>query len=562
MLTYQNPLPQPFYCIHYTQIPQPYYQSSPVPYPIYTTQPTYYPPKAPAHPNPSQYQPAYPSQSHQPQNRPSNAPKPRLNFERRPTKTYTPLAEPLVQLYERLRTRGVLQLIKGQIPNPLPGWYDKTKHCAYHSGAAEHDTESCLTLEDKIEALIKEGIIQLKGVAPNVNNNSLPNHGNVNMITVNEDYNLERTIVSPLFLQARAPIEVEAGTAGMTRLGHCYAPEEVVRGGPNKESNQKRVVIEAEVEYLWRKMPTKEYCVVEQLKKTPAQISLMSLLMNFVTHRKALVNVLSDAYVPATTTSENFFAMVGQVLEANKVTFHEDELLPEGLGHNKALNITVRCRDKFISRVLIDKGSAINIFIILLLGRPWIHMAGAVPFTLHQTLKFVWNHQEIVVHGEGNNSIYLENSVPVIESMEDSDGSVFHIRENICVTHAEKANLPHVLMMVAWEMLKNGFIPGQGLGAKLDGIVEPIQFPGQKYTFGLGYNPTPEEVSSANLKRKIDVPLPQPIPPLNQSFSKAFVAQGLEETVEDNLVEGLKNLLIEEAECNVIFEDCTKAPTI
>ena len=166
-------------------------------------------------------------------------------------------------------------------------------------------------------------------------------------------------------------------------------------------------------------------------------------------------------------------------------------MLPESLGHNKALNITVRCRDKFISKVLIDNGSAVNIcpfttlralgidigkireshvrvrgfdgtqrgvigeidlplqigpveFIVefqvldisasynLLLGRPWIHMAGAVPSTLHQTLKFVWNHQEIVVHGEGNNSIYPENSVPVIESMKELDGSVFHIREIVC----------------------------------------------------------------------------------------------------------------------------------
>ncbi|KAK4718373.1 hypothetical protein R3W88_016711 [Solanum pinnatisectum] len=53
--------------------------------------------------------------------------------------------------------------------------------------------------------------------------------------------------------------------------------------------------------------------------------------------------------------------MVGQVLEANKVSFHEDELQPEGLGHNKALNIIVKCRDNFISKVLIDNGSVINI---------------------------------------------------------------------------------------------------------------------------------------------------------------------------------------------------------
>ncbi|KAG5629476.1 hypothetical protein H5410_001193 [Solanum commersonii] len=78
------------------------------------------------------------------------------------------------------------------------------------------------------------------------------------------------------------------------------------------------------------------------------------------------------------------------------------------------------------------------------------------------------------------------------------------------------------------------------LGAKLDEIVEPIQLPGKKYTFGLGYEPTPEEISSANLKRK----------------------KGLEEAVEDNLTEGLKNLFIEEAKCNMILEDCTEASTI
>ncbi|KAK6784477.1 hypothetical protein RDI58_017932 [Solanum bulbocastanum] len=70
-------------------------------------------------------------------------------------------------------------------------------------------------------------------------------------------------------------------------------------------------------------------------------------------------------------------------------------------------------------------------------------------------------------------------------------------------------------MMVAWEMLKNDFISGQGLGVILDGIVEQIQLSGQKYTFGLGYKPTLKEVSSANLKSKGDIPLTQPISLLN-----------------------------------------------
>ncbi|KAJ8535672.1 hypothetical protein K7X08_023392 [Anisodus acutangulus] len=147
-------------------------------------------------------------------------------YERKPAKTYTPLAEPRAQLYERLKTAGILQPIPGNIPNPIPRSYDETKHCAYHSGIPGHDTENCYALRDKIEALIKEGVIQLKGPSSNVNDNPLPNHddANVNMITVDEEHNLEGTIVpiqieekvessafvTPMItVQVRAPFGVE-----------------------------------------------------------------------------------------------------------------------------------------------------------------------------------------------------------------------------------------------------------------------------------------------------------------------------------------------------------------
>ncbi|XP_069154644.1 uncharacterized protein [Solanum lycopersicum] len=38
----------------------------------------------------------------------------------------------------------------------------------------------------------------------------------------------------------------------------------------------------------------------------------------------------------------------------------------------------------------------------LLLGRPFIHMAGDVPSTLHQMMKLVWRNEELVIHGEGS----------------------------------------------------------------------------------------------------------------------------------------------------------------
>ncbi|XP_070005758.1 uncharacterized protein [Nicotiana sylvestris] len=163
--------------------------------------------------------------------------------------------------------------------------------------------------------------------------------------------------------------------------------------------------------------------------------------------------------------------MVGQVLESHKITFHEDELPPEGLGHNKALHITMQCKDYFITMILIDGGSSLNICPLvtvkklgkglneikdrainvkdfdgsqrstigeislclqmgptwfdfdfqvidvpssynLLLGRRWTHAIGVVASILHQAVKFEWNHQEVIIHGDGSNPIYSHQTIP------------------------------------------------------------------------------------------------------------------------------------------------------
>ncbi|KAH0761383.1 hypothetical protein KY290_017456 [Solanum tuberosum] len=84
-----------------------------------------------------------------------------------------------------------------QPPDPIPKWFDGSKRCAYHSGVVGHDNEDFYGLKNKIEALIKEGAIQLTGPHPNVNNNPLPKHDNVNvnMITIEEDLVAKGSIV-------------------------------------------------------------------------------------------------------------------------------------------------------------------------------------------------------------------------------------------------------------------------------------------------------------------------------------------------------------------------------
>ncbi|XP_070042611.1 uncharacterized protein [Nicotiana tomentosiformis] len=144
-------------------------------------------------------------------------------------------------------------------------------------------------------------------------------------------------------------------------------------------------------------------------------------------------------------------------------TAHGDELPVEGMDYNKALHITVKCGDKVISRVLVNEGSGVNIcpfytpreldihlrevkkrhvrvrafdgwqkdvireiyltlqigpveFPILfqvmdisssynlILRRPWIHTTWVVPSTPHQCIKFEWDCQEIIIHGEWSRS--------------------------------------------------------------------------------------------------------------------------------------------------------------
>ncbi|KAI5384769.1 hypothetical protein KIW84_071674 [Lathyrus oleraceus] len=141
------------------------------------------------------------------------------------------------------------------------------------------------------------------------------------------------------------------------------------------------------------------------------------------------------------------------------MSFCDADLPEEGKDHNLALHISMNCKDDALSNVLVDTGSSLNLlpkstlaklsyqgppmgqsgvvvkafdgsrktvigevelpikigpsdfhitFQVMdihpsyscLLGRPWIHEAGAVTSTLHQKLKFVKNKKLVVVGGE------------------------------------------------------------------------------------------------------------------------------------------------------------------
>jgi len=159
--------------------------------------------------------------------------------------------------------------------------------------------------------------------------------------------------------KGKAKMEETGAAQSMTRIGRIYTPEHL--GGMNKETASKPPVIEIGTDDLWRKVQARKYSMIDHLNKTPAQISILSLLQNSEAHRNSLMKVSNEAYVPNNITNREMANLVGQVLESHKITFHEDELPPEGLSHNRVLHITVQFEDKFIARVLIDGSLSLNI---------------------------------------------------------------------------------------------------------------------------------------------------------------------------------------------------------
>jgi len=61
-----------------------------------------------------------------------------------------------------------------------------------------------------------------------------------------------------------------------------------------------------------------------------------------------------------------------------------------------------------------------------------------VASTLHQAVKFEWNHQEVIIHGDGSNPIYTNQTVPVVENRRKLGGETYHHVERVNAIEKEK----------------------------------------------------------------------------------------------------------------------------
>ncbi|XP_073262695.1 uncharacterized protein [Populus alba] len=285
-------------------------------------------------------------------------------------------------------------------------------------------------------------------------------------------------------------------------------------------------------------------------------------------------------------------------------------LIKHRTGHNKPLYITVKCKDFLIGKVLVDNGSALNVlpkYILkemlvdeshmkpstitaraydgsprpvlgnlevelyvgpqmflttfqvmdihpsysMLLGRPWIHTAGAVPSSLHQCLKYIMNGMLVTVKAEETISMVKNVTIPFLEAEDCTDENLhaFEIVNTEWVPESTVLRKPKISAAV--KMAVRCFLE-HGIPFQYDPItgipkrIKPITMRAVDQRFGLGYKPKKEDHRWAANKRRerrmarIEGRDPEEeeemeIPPLMVSFPKAAYVMQPDNRAEDDI---------------------------
>lgn len=199
------------------------------------------------------------------------------------------------------------------------------------------------------------------------------------------------------------------------------------------------------------------------------------------------------------------------------------------MGSTKALYITTRCKGYTLPRVLVDNGSALNVlplstlnklpvdsshmkrcqnivrafdgterrvmgrievplligpatyevdFLVMdikpsyncLLGRPWIHSAGAVPSSLHQKLKLVSEGRLVTINAEEDIIAAVSSNAPYVETDEEAIECSFRSLEFVNATFITEGSrilepkMSKTTMMGLQLTVGQGAMPGKGLG--------------------------------------------------------------------------------------------------
>ena len=131
-----------------------------------------------------------------------------------------------------------------------------------------------------------------------------------------------------------------------------------------------------------------------------------------------------------------------------------------------------------------------------LLGRPWIHVAGVVPSTLHHKVKFVVEESLIIVVAEEDMIATTTATTSYLEVKKDATECPFRSFEIATATNAKdepEAPTSH-LSQNTWMILKQtickGAKVGHGLGRNLQGIKMAVSSAPKHNRHGIEYQPS------------------------------------------------------------------------
>ena len=248
-------------------------------------------------------------------------------------------------------------------------------------------------------------------------------------------------------------------------------------------------------------------------------------MLNFEPHKETMLKVLKQAYVPHNASVDKIDHLVGNVMMDNYISFSDDEIPPDGHGSTKALHITTKVKDCTLPKVLIDNGSSLNVmpfstlmrlpvdkfymkhsktvvrafdgtrrevtgeieiemqigpctfnveFQVMdispsyncLLGRPWIHIARAVPSTLHQKIKFVTEGQLVCIAVEEDMITATLSGAPYVEADEKAMECSFKSLEFVNAMYVKEGSKIPMPKMSKVTHLGIRQVPGKGARAE------------------------------------------------------------------------------------------------
>jgi len=281
----------------------------------------------------------------------------------------------MARLYEMLVQSGHLE-------KPSEHCIRENDFCPFHKKKGHHIDE-CIEFHQKVTRMLTLGELRIEAVR---DNEEIENQGKCRVQSTTNGLS-KLVLTKPSYankvdygampgdygytpkIETHLPL-FRTEISGLTRSGRCFTPEELEKQRKakgkevldlDKELEVNKPVTKEETNEFLKLMKHSECCMVDQLKKTPAKISIMSLILRSKPHRNALQKVLNEAYVPQDIKQKTMEHLVRRIHAANYLYFTEDELDVEGTGHNKPLYVTVRCKDCLIGKVIIDNGSTLNV---------------------------------------------------------------------------------------------------------------------------------------------------------------------------------------------------------